>query len=185
MLRRLALAAVVSLAALSTTAPAATASGPLPSAVPTSGPLSAAHPALGPLPVPLPPLPSFLGGGNGNGGGKEEPAARTRLTVTVERSGVAGADGTFELTCGPTGGTHPERQGACDRLAEAGATRAGQELFRAAPEGTMCTMIYGGDASARIVGTWEGRAVDTTVTRGDGCEISRWNNLVPVLPDVR
>ncbi|MEW1615269.1 MULTISPECIES: SSI family serine proteinase inhibitor [unclassified Streptomyces] len=182
MLRRLALTTVVSLAALSTAVPAATASGPLPSALPTSGPLSTAHPALGPLPVPLPPLPSFLDGG---GAGKDEPAARTRLTVTVERSGVAGADGTFELTCGPTGGTHPQRQAACDRLAEVGATRAGQELFRPAPEGTMCTMIYGGDASARIVGTWEGRAVDTTVTRGDGCEIARWNNLVPVLPDLR
>ncbi|MFJ7059570.1 SSI family serine proteinase inhibitor [Streptomyces microflavus] len=183
MLRRLALTAVVSLAALSTTAPAATATGPVPSALPTAGPLSAVQPALGPLPVPLPPLPSFLEGGGGVG--QEKPAERTRLTVTVERSGVAGADGTFELTCGPTGGTHPERQAACDRLAEAGATRAGQELFRATPEGTMCTMIYGGDASARIVGTWEGRAVDTTVTRGDGCEIARWNNLVPVLPDLR
>lgn len=183
MSRRLALAAVVSLAALAAAAPAATASGPLPSALPTSGPLSAAVPAPGPLPVPLPPLPSFLNGGGS--GGPPKPAARTRLTVTVERSGVAGADGTFELTCGPTGGTHPQRQAACDRLAEVGATRAGQELFRAAPEGTMCTMIYGGDASARIVGTWEGRAVDTTVTRGDGCEIARWNNLVPVLPDLR
>ncbi|MET9973623.1 SSI family serine proteinase inhibitor [Streptomyces microflavus] len=183
MLRRLTLTAVVSLAALSTTAPAATATGPVPSALPTAGPLSAVQPALGPLPVPLPPLPSFLDGGSGVG--QEKPAERTRLTVTVERSGVAGADGTFELTCGPTGGTHPERQAACDRLSEVGATRAGQELFRATPEGTMCTMIYGGDASARIVGTWEGRTVDTTVTRGDGCEIARWNNLVPVLPDLR
>ncbi|ARF73907.1 hypothetical protein B7C62_17785 [Kitasatospora albolonga] len=183
MLRRLALTAVVTLTAVSAIAPAASASGQVPSALPTSGPLSAAQPAPGPLPVPLPALPSFLKGGGS--GGSEKPAARTRLTVTVERSGVAGADGTFELTCGPTGGTHPERQAACDRLAEVGATRAGRDLFRAAPEGTMCTMIYGGDAYARIVGTWEGRSVDTTVTRGDGCEIARWNNLVPVLPDLR
>ncbi|MER7856916.1 SSI family serine proteinase inhibitor [Streptomyces bacillaris] len=188
MLRRLALTAVVTLAAVSVTAPGASAlagaSGQVPSALPTSGPLAAVQPALGPLPMPLPQLPSFLGGGSGGGGTVDEPAARTRLTVTVERSGVAGADGTFELTCGPTGGTHPERQGACDRLAEVGGARAGQDLFRPAPEGTMCTMIYGGDASARIVGTWEGRRVDTTVTRGDGCEIARWNNLVPVLPDL-
>ncbi|WP_411081720.1 SSI family serine proteinase inhibitor [Streptomyces sp. cmx-18-6] len=196
MLRRLALTAVVSLAslaALSTAVPAATASGPTPSALPTSGPLSAAVPALGPLPVPVPALPSFLGGGsqddggdgNGDGGVNGPAVERTRLTVTVERSGVAGADGTFELTCEPTGGTHPQRQAACDRLAEAGATRAGRQLFRATPEGSMCTMIYGGDASARIVGTWDGRPVDTTVTRGDGCEIARWNSLVPVLPDLR
>ncbi|CAO0827456.1 hypothetical protein SMICM17S_01879 [Streptomyces microflavus] len=60
-----ALTAVVSLAALSTTAPAATATGPVPSALPTAGPLSAVQPALGPLPVPLPPLPSFPDGGSG------------------------------------------------------------------------------------------------------------------------
>ncbi|MFJ9109533.1 SSI family serine proteinase inhibitor [Streptomyces sp. NPDC102283] len=191
MLRRLALTAVVSLAALATAVPASTAtasgpvsSGPTPAAVPTSGPFAAARPALGPLPLPVP-LPGFLEGGGGKGAG-EASEVLTRLTVSVANSGVAGADGTFELECGPTGGSHPQGQAACDRLAEAGATRAGrQELFRATPEGTMCTMIHGGDATARIVGTWEGRAVDTTASRRDGCEISRWNSLVPVLPDVR
>ncbi|MFJ1798864.1 SSI family serine proteinase inhibitor [Streptomyces sp. NPDC088180] len=191
MMRRLALTAVVSLAALATAVPAsiATASGPVssgptPAAVPTSGPFAAARPALGPLPMPIP-LPGFLEGGDGKDpGGASE--VLTRLTVSVENTGVAGADGTFELECGPTGGSHPRGQAACDRLAEAGATRAGrQELFRPTPEGTMCTMIHGGDATARIVGTWEGRAVDTTASRRDGCEIARWNSLVPVLPDVR
>ncbi|RST12218.1 hypothetical protein EF908_38505, partial [Streptomyces sp. WAC04770] len=62
-------------------------------------------------------------------------------------------------------------------------TRARPRPYRRS--GRTGTMIYGGDASARIVGTWEGRRVDTTVTRGDGCEIARWNNLVPVLPDLR
>ncbi|MFI1525867.1 SSI family serine proteinase inhibitor [Streptomyces griseus] len=191
MLRRLALTAVVSLAALAAAVPASTATasgslGPTPAAVPTSGPLAAARPALGPLPMPMPlPLPGFLDGGDGAGPG-EAGEALTRLTVSVENTGVAGADGTFELECGPTGGSHPRGQAACDRLAEAGATRAGrQELFRPTPEGTMCTMIHGGDAFARIVGTWEGRAVDTTASRRDGCEIARWNSLVPVIPDVR
>ncbi|MEU8097263.1 SSI family serine proteinase inhibitor [Streptomyces rubiginosohelvolus] len=191
MLRRLALTAVVPLAVLAAAVPASTAtasgaasSGPVPSAAPTSGPFAAARPALGPLPMPLP-LPGFLDDGEGTGAG-EADEARTRLTVSVENTGVPGADGTFELECGPTGGTHPEGQAACDRLAEAGATRAGrQELFRETPEGTMCTMIHGGDAFARIVGTWEGRSVDTTASRRDGCEIARWNSLVPVLPDVR
>ncbi|PCG86068.1 hypothetical protein CIB93_11270 [Streptomyces sp. WZ.A104] len=185
MLRRLALTALVPIAALAIAVPAstATASGSVPSAQPTSGPLAAARPALGPLPLPVPPLPGFLDDGKGKGAADE---ALTRLTVTVGNTGVAGADGTFELECGPTGGSHPRGQAACDRLAEAGATRAGrQDLFRPTPEGTMCTMIYGGDATARIVGTWEGRAVDTTASRSDGCEIARWNRLVPVLPDVR
>ncbi|MEI5034175.1 SSI family serine proteinase inhibitor [Streptomyces sp. S1A(2023)] len=191
MLRRLALTAVVSLAALATAVPASTAtasgpgsSGPTPAAVPTSGPFAAARPSLGPLPMPIP-LPGFLEDGGGKGAG-EASEVLTRLTVSVENTGVAGADGTFELECGPTGGSHPRGQAACDRLAEAGAARSGrQELFRPTPEGTMCTMIHGGDATARIVGTWEGRAVDTTASRRDGCEIARWNSLVPVLPDVR
>ncbi|MFD7745320.1 SSI family serine proteinase inhibitor [Streptomyces sp. NPDC059698] len=189
MVRRLVLTAVVSLAALATAVPASTASGPAssgpaPAAVPTSGPFAAPRPALGPLPMPLP-LPGFPVDGAGEEPG-EVDETRTRLTVSVENTGVPGADGTFELECGPTGGTHPEGQAACDRLAEAGATRSGrQELFRETPEGTMCTMIHGGDAFARIVGTWEGRAVDTTASRRDGCEIARWNSLVPVLPDVR
>ncbi|MFI7285303.1 SSI family serine proteinase inhibitor [Streptomyces anulatus] len=195
MLRRLALTAVVSLAALATAVPASTAtatatasgpvsSGPAPAAVPTTGPFAAARPSLGPLPMPIP-LPGFLEGGNGKGAG-EANEVLTRLTVSVENTGVTGADGTFELECGPTGGSHPQGQAACDRLAEAGTTRAGrQELFQPTPEGTMCTMIHGGDATARIVGTWEGRAVDTTASRRDGCEIARWNSLVPVLPDVR
>ncbi|MFH9264431.1 SSI family serine proteinase inhibitor [Streptomyces sp. NPDC017546] len=194
MLRRLALTAVVSLAALATAVPVSTASGPgssgpvssapVPAAQPTSGPFAAVRPSLGPLPMPVP-LPGFPEGGNGKGAG-EANEVLTRLTVSVENTGIAGADGTFELECGPTGGNHPRGQAACDRLAEAGATRAGrQELFRPTPEGTMCTMIHGGDATARIVGTWEGRAVDTTASRRDGCEIARWNSLVPVLPDVR
>ncbi|MGW8490404.1 SSI family serine proteinase inhibitor [Streptomyces sp. NPDC055886] len=206
MLRRLALTAVVPLAVLATAVPASTAlasgsapsvaafsgsapsgtgaAAPVPSAVPTSGPFAEARPALGPLPMPLP-LPGFLDGGGGTAPGEADEVL-TRLTVSVENSGVPGADGTFELECGPTGGSHPQGQAACDRLAEAGATRSGrQELFRETPEGTMCTMIHGGDATARIVGTWEGRAVDTTASRRDGCEIARWNSLVPVLPDVR
>ncbi|MEU9709219.1 SSI family serine proteinase inhibitor [Streptomyces sp. NPDC059164] len=188
MLRRLALTAVVPLAVLAAALPVSTAtasgaasSGPVPSAAPTSGPFAAARPALGPRPMTLP-LPGFLDGGEGTGADE----APTRLTVSVENTGVPGADGTFELECGPTGGTHPDGQAACERLAEAGSTRAGrQEMFRETPEGTMCTMIHGGDAFARIVGTWEGRAVDTTASRRDGCEIARWNSLVPVLPDVR
>jgi hypothetical protein len=43
-------------------------------------------------------------------------------------------------------------------------------------------MQYGGPATARITGTWHGRPVDATYKRTDGCEISRWQGLVPVLP---
>jgi hypothetical protein len=46
-------------------------------------------------------------------------------------------------------------------------------------------MIYGGPATAHVTGTWAGRPVDTTYDRGNGCAISRWNGMVPLLPDLR
>ncbi len=52
------------------------------------------------------------------------------------------------------------------------------------PEGSVCTMQYGGPATARVTGVWAGRPVDVTYDRGDGCEISRWDRMVPLLPRV-
>lgn len=52
-------------------------------------------------------------------------------------------------------------------------------------EGTLCTMQYGGSATAHVTGTWAGRPVDARYDRGDGCEIARWDRLVPLLPDLR
>jgi hypothetical protein len=46
-------------------------------------------------------------------------------------------------------------------------------------------MQYGGPATAHVTGNWAGRPVDTTYDRSDGCEIARWDRLVPVLPDQR
>ncbi|MFD4631728.1 SSI family serine proteinase inhibitor [Streptomyces sp. NPDC058284] len=107
------------------------------------------------------------------------PTPVDRLTVTVTDSGGAG-DGTYVLKCHPTGGTHPQAAEACERLHEV--TRWGKDPFAPVPRDAMCTMQYGGPATAHITGTWQGRPVDATYKRSDGCEISRWNNLVPVLP---
>ncbi|MFG2429808.1 SSI family serine proteinase inhibitor [Streptomyces sp. NPDC048590] len=156
MLRRLTLTAVASLAALSAAAPAATAVAPL---------------------VPLPPLPVLQG---------DWPAAqdsRTKLTVTVSESGNPAANGTFELECDPAGGTHPEAQRACDLLDEA--AESGENPFVATDRNAMCTQQMGGPASARVQGTWQGEAVDARFSQANGCEISRWNNMVPVLPSAR
>ncbi|MFC8074462.1 SSI family serine proteinase inhibitor [Streptomyces sp. NPDC057307] len=106
-----------------------------------------------------------------------------RLTVTVVDTNITRADGTYELSCGPAGGTHPESASACARLDEL----AGEEKdpFAPVPKGQMCTMQMGGPATARVTGTWQGRSVDATFSRKNGCEISRWQNLVPVLPAAR
>ncbi|MEU9457337.1 SSI family serine proteinase inhibitor [Streptomyces sp. NPDC048312] len=149
MLRRLALTAVVSLAALSAVAPAA---------------------ATGPLPLPLP-LPVL------------QDDARTRLTITVSATGDSAAEGSFELRCAPAGGSHPVAEQACGRLDElAGGSR---DPFAPVPADALCTLQSGGPATARVTGTWRGRHIDSAFSRTNGCEISRWNNLIPVLPNVR
>lgn len=161
MLRRLTLTAAA-LAALSAAAPAATAS---------------------PLPLPLPPLPVFQGVHALQGVWHDEPSRQTRLTVTVSASGNPSADGTFELECGPTGGTHPSAQQACARLTEV--AESGRNPFVPTAQDAMCTQQAGGPAAARIQGTWQGQELDAHFSRANGCEISRWNNLVPVLPSAR
>lgn len=109
------------------------------------------------------------------------PVTEDRLTVTVE--GAGGADGTYELECHPDGGSHPHARDACARLDRN--TSWGRTPFTAVAPGTMCTMQYGGPATAHITGTWAGRPVDARFDRRDGCEIARWDALVPVLPTVR
>ncbi|WP_327125812.1 SSI family serine proteinase inhibitor [Streptomyces sp. NBC_01727] len=163
MLRRLALTAVASLAVLSAAAPAATA-------------------ATGPLPLlslPLP-LPSALQGDDGT--------EKTQLRVMVSDSGDREADGVYELRCLPAGGTHPVAQQACDRLAELAQPtdrNGGTDPFRPVPADAMCTQQFGGSATARVTGTWQGQHVDASFNRTNGCEIARWNTLRPVLPNIR
>ncbi|ANW19342.1 SSI family serine proteinase inhibitor [Streptomyces clavuligerus] len=136
-----------------------------------SAPTAVAPPA-GAAPVP-PPL--TVGGGPGTG--------QDRLTVVVSESGNARADGRYELTCGPVGGTHPDRDGACARLDTL--AQAGEDPFVPVPEGQMCTQQAGGPATARVTGAWRGRPVDAVFSRTDGCEISRWHNAEPLLPQAR
>ncbi|WP_030024449.1 SSI family serine proteinase inhibitor, partial [Streptomyces monomycini] len=104
------------------------------------------------------------------------------LTVTVSDSGKAATNGTYELYCHPARGTHTDARGACDKLDSL--SRWGKDLFAGVPKGSKCTMQYGGPATARITGRWAGRPVDARFSRADGCEISRWNRFVPVLPSV-
>ncbi|MFJ9633148.1 SSI family serine proteinase inhibitor [Streptomyces sp. NPDC101175] len=110
----------------------------------------------------------------------EDRSGGDHLTVTVRHAGAA--DGTHELYCHPGGGTHPDVTGACAAVGRD--TRWGKDPFAPVPPDSMCTMIYGGPATAHVTGTWAGRPVDTTFDRSNGCEISRWNRMVPLLPDL-
>jgi len=105
-----------------------------------------------------------------------------RLTVVVRGSGDVRSDGVHELFCHPASGSHVDAEGACKRLDEA--ARWGKDLFAPVPPGAKCTMQYGGPATAHVTGTWAGRRVDARFDRSDGCEVGRWDALVPLLPRV-
>jgi hypothetical protein len=45
-----------------------------------------------------------------------------------------------------------------------------------------CTMVYGGPERATVTGTWRGQHVSAQFSRTNGCEISRWSRMVPLLP---
>ncbi|MER5438302.1 SSI family serine proteinase inhibitor [Streptomyces sp. NPDC002790] len=101
------------------------------------------------------------------------------LTVTVADSDNGG-DGTYELECSPVGGTHSDPGAACGRLGELEAQ--GVDPFAPVADDARCTMQYGGQATARVTGTWHGRFVDSSYSLSNGCEIARWQQLEPVLP---
>ncbi|MEU5594059.1 SSI family serine proteinase inhibitor [Streptomyces sp. NPDC020298] len=117
----------------------------------------------------------------------EDRAATTatsgdHLTVTVRHAG-GGRDGRYRLSCHPGAGSHPDVGGACRTLDRN--TRWGRDTFAPVAPGQMCTMLYGGPATAHVTGVWAGRPVDATYDRSNGCEIDRWDRLVPLLPDLR
>ncbi|MEU7317638.1 SSI family serine proteinase inhibitor [Streptomyces sp. NPDC007083] len=103
-----------------------------------------------------------------------------RLTFTVTRSGRAARDGSYTLRCHPAGGEHPAPGRACAALDRAAS--GGRDPFAPVPGDAVCAMIYGGPARARVTGTWHGRKVDARFSRTNGCEVARWNRLVPALP---
>jgi hypothetical protein len=131
-----------------------------------TGSLTAAHALSLPDPAPLP-LDTLLPG-----------AGDTELTVTF-RADEKSAPVVMHLTCEPAGGDHPRAGEACDRLA-AVETDGADPFAEPAPD-EMCTFIYGGPQTAGVVGTWNGTTVDATFSRANGCEISRWDAIEPVL----
>ncbi|MGW5332421.1 SSI family serine proteinase inhibitor [Streptomyces bauhiniae] len=115
--------------------------------------------------LPPPPLP--------------EDRTGDHLTLVVHGAGPE-HDGVRQLFCHPEAGDHPEPAAACRVLDEN--TQWGRDVFAPVPPDSVCTMIDGGPATARVTGYWAGRPVDAEFSRRDGCEIARWDRLVPFLP---
>ncbi|MCW2700427.1 MAG: Protease inhibitor [Blastococcus sp.] len=116
------------------------------------------------------------------GGSSDEPAAgrsspsENDLTVEFDRGEGSGAE-RFTLTCGgAVEGTHPSAQAACDHLSGMA------DPFAPIPEDAMCTEQYDGPQTAHVTGRWGGKPVDLMLSRVNGCVISQWDSLGPLLP---
>lgn len=106
------------------------------------------------------------------------PAPTSRLVVEQDPGDGSPAQ-RWTLVCAPGGGAsgdHPDGEAACEHLL------AADEPFAPLPDDRICTEIYGGPQTARVTGTWRGEQVDLRLSREDGCAISQWDALGPLLP---
>lgn len=121
------------------------------------------------------------GGGTGSGGDDAlEPSAGPVGDLVVEQdAGDGSAPQRWTLVCGDAegtaGGDHPDREAACAHLRDAEAP------FAPLPADMVCTEQYGGPQTARVTGVWRGEQVDVRLSRVDGCRISQWDRLGPLL----
>ncbi|SEG45994.1 Subtilisin inhibitor-like [Actinacidiphila yanglinensis] len=112
------------------------------------------------------------------------PAARGSQRVggllDVAYDDGAGHTRSYRLSCGAAtrrGAGRAATADACAQLDTIGGPAP------AVPAGQACSMIYGGPQTARVTGTWQGRTVQESYRRTNGCEVTRWNRMVPALPN--
>ncbi|MCV2491492.1 SSI family serine proteinase inhibitor [Geodermatophilus sp. YIM 151500] len=104
------------------------------------------------------------------GGGDDD------LVIEIDR-GDGSPVQRYTLACGgSTPGDLPGAEAACAHLTGMA------EPFAPVPADAVCTEQYGGPQTARITGRWHGQPVDLELSRVDGCRISQWDGLGPLLP---
>ena len=81
------------------------------------------------------------------------------------------------LRCDPARGTVAHPGAACARLHTIGAG-----AFAPTPRGMLCAQLYGGEMTAVVTGTYDGRPVWVRLTRRDGCAVARWNRVGFLFP---
>lgn len=82
---------------------------------------------------------------------------------------------TWEVDC--DGPQQPERIARACSLLE----HANRQLLKSAAVPGPCPMIAGGPQTARVHGEIHGDNVDVTFSRQGGCELMRWNEVLPLL----
>jgi hypothetical protein len=104
--------------------------------------------------------------------------ALAALTITMWPQGMDGASQRWTLRCAPLGGSHPARSAACAKLLST------TKPFQPVPKRSVCTTIYGGPNVAIVTGRFRGARIWAKFRLRNGCEISRWKRVVPLLPSV-
>ena len=112
----------------------------------------------------------------------DQQPSQTALDVTVDDG--SGATASFRVICddaprfeGDAGDRDPKA--ACDAVAAAKDRLLALSDPDREPE--MCTEQYGGPEKATIAGTVDGEQVNAEVARHNGCGISDWDALEPLL----
>ena len=117
---------------------------------------------------------------SGSGEDALTPSAEPTGRLVVEQDqGDGSAPQRWTLVCeegGGSSGDHPDAAAACAHLL------AADDPFAPLPDDGVCTQQYGGAQTARVTGTWRGDDVDLGLSREDGCAISQWDALGPLLP---
>jgi hypothetical protein len=106
---------------------------------------------------------------------QEQPAgaAATDLVVHVDRDGSSGAQ---QPRAGRVRCKAGDSSPACTAV---GRLRVAD--FAPVPDNVACTQQYGGPDIASVTGTLRGERIDAEFSRTDGCEISRWDGVAPLL----
>ena len=122
-------------------------------------------------------LLAACGGGSDTVRSEPNEPAEPATSLVVEYTADEGASPQrWTLTCDPVGGDHPDAEAACQKLG------AAEQPFTPVPSDAICTEQYGGPQKATVRGTYRGEQVDLQLSRINGCYISQWEALVPLVP---
>ena len=112
-----------------------------------------------------------------DGGAAGGGISQTQNDLAIElKQGDGLAPLNWTLVCaGVAEGTHPDPEAACAHL------QGLDDPFAPIPDDVVCTEQYGGSQTAHITGRWGGEPVDLELSAVDGCHISQWDSLGPLL----
>lgn len=137
-------------------------------------------------------LPLLLLAACGSSGSRDALPATAPTSDSLGTGGISRADNDlaveydagdgsgpvpWTLTCvGFVEGSHPQAEQACEHL------DGMEQPFAPLPADQICTEQFGGPQTARVTGLWRGEPVDLALSRSNGCFISQWDALVPLVP---